>query len=45
MRGGRPHPLEKKFLRMLVVVDAPVPDEDRNDGGNGGGGRLRRQRR
>ncbi len=21
-----------------MVVDAPVPDEDRNDGGNGGGG-------
>ncbi len=37
-RGGRPHPSEKKVLRTLVVVDAPVPDEDRNDGGDGGGG-------
>ncbi len=30
--------MEKKFLRMLVVVDAPVPDKNRNDGGDGGGG-------
>ena len=36
-RGGRSHPSEKKILRMLVVVDAPVPDEDRDDGGNSGG--------
>jgi hypothetical protein len=27
-----------EFLRMLVVVDTPVPDEDRNDGGDGRGG-------
>ncbi len=37
-RGGRLRPSEKKFLRTLVVMDAPVPDEDRNDGGDGGGG-------
>jgi hypothetical protein len=37
-RGGRPHPLEGKFLRMLVVVDMPVLDEDRDDGGYSGGG-------
>ncbi len=36
-RRGRSHPSEKKFLRTLVVVDAPVPDEDRDDGGNGRG--------
>ncbi len=30
--------MEKKFLRMLVVVDAPVLDEDRNNGGNGRSG-------
>ncbi len=30
--------MKKKFLRMLVVVDALVPDEDRTDVGNGGGG-------
>ncbi len=29
--------MEKKFLRMLVVGDAPVPDEDRNNGGDGVG--------
>jgi hypothetical protein len=32
-RGGRPHPSEKKFLRTLAVVDAPVPDENIDDGG------------
>ncbi len=30
--------MEKKFLRTLAVVDAPVPEEDMNDGGDGGGG-------
>jgi hypothetical protein len=30
--------LEKKFLRTLVVVDAPVPEEDMDNGGDGGGG-------
>jgi hypothetical protein len=30
--------LEKKFLRMLVVVDAGVLDEDMDNGGDGGGG-------
>ncbi len=30
--------MEKKFLRTLVVVDAPVLDKDRNNGSNGGGG-------
>ncbi len=35
--------MEKKFIRTLVMVDAPVLDEDRNNGGksvgsNGGGG-------
>ncbi len=25
---------------MLVVVDAPVPDEDRNNGSNSGGGNV-----
>jgi hypothetical protein len=35
--------LEKKFVRTLVMVDAPVLDKDRNNGGksvggNGGGG-------
>ncbi len=30
--------MEKKFLRTLVVVDLPVPNKDRNDGGDGGGG-------
>jgi hypothetical protein len=33
---------EKKFLRTLAVVDAPVPDDggddDDDDGGGGGGG-------
>jgi hypothetical protein len=37
-RGERPNLSEKKFLRTLVVVDAPVPDKDRDDGGDGGGG-------
>ncbi len=37
VRGGRSHPSEKKFLRMLVVVDVPAPDKDRDDGGNSGG--------
>jgi hypothetical protein len=32
-RGGRPHPSEKKFFRTLAVVDAPVPDENMDDGG------------
>jgi hypothetical protein len=36
--GGRPHPSEKKFLRTLAVVDAPVTDDDGDDGGDGGGG-------
>ncbi len=31
---------EKKFLRTLVVVDVPVPDKDKNNGGNGGGGNV-----
>ncbi len=36
-RGGRSHPSEMKFLRTMVVVDTPVPDKDRDDGGNSGG--------
>ncbi len=35
--GGRSHPSEMKFLRTMVVVDVPVPNKDRDDGGNDGG--------
>ncbi len=32
---GVAQPLEKKFVRTLVMVDVPVLDKDRNNGGKG----------